>query len=212
MDTYAEWIEHLIESQAVLAPLLLLFAEEMGLPILIPGDAILAYTGYSVSHSHQTSIWVALGVATMSILVGATILFFVARKWGQQVIQRLGRFLFIKERYIEKAEHLFAKYGFWTIIIGRHIPGMRIPITIFAATSGVKYTTFILSTFASTILWVLFYLQVGRRYGNDIQHTINKSIGLSVSVIIGIIIAIIGVHIFGAYRQKHKKHSQDHEA
>ena len=205
LDKYAEWIEHLIESHSALSPLLLLLAEEMGIPILIPGDAILAYTGYSVSQSHHTPIWLALGVATMSVLIGATVLFFIARKWGQKLIKHLSKFLFISDRHIQKAELLFAKYGIWAIIFGRHIPGMRIPITIFAATSGVKYKTFILSTFASTVLWILFYLKVGARYGNDIQHTINQSVGLSASVIIGIIFTIISLHFSGAYKQKHRK-------
>lgn len=205
LDKYAEWIEYFIKAQEVLAPLLLLFAEEMGVPILIPGDAILAYTGFSVSKAHDTSIWLALGLATAAILCGATILFFASRRWGQQLITKLGKFLFIKESHIKKAERLFAQFGFWTIIIGRHIPGLRIPITIFAATSGVRYRTFILSTFASTVLWVLFYLHIGIRYGGDIQKTINKSIGLSLSVLIGIIVTIIAVHFIGSYKAKQRK-------
>lgn len=205
LDTYAEWIGHLIESHSSLAPLLLLLAEEMGVPIFIPGDVILAYTGYKVTHSYHTPIWLALGVATMSVLMGATVLFFIARKWGQKLIQHLGKFLFISDRNIEKAELLFARYGVWAIIFGRHIPGMRIPVTVFAAALGLKYKTFILSTFASTVLWILFYLKVGARYGDDIKQTLNQSVGLSVSIVVGIIFITFSLHFFGAYKQKHRK-------
>ncbi len=186
----------------VLAPIILLFVEEMGVPVFISGDAILAYTGYTASRSQDNSLWLAVSVATIAILLGSSILFFASRKWGEFIILKLGRFLFIKESHIKRAEKLFAKYGVWTIIIGRHIPGMRIPITIFAATSGVSYLTFILSVFVTTILWAFFYLQVGMRYGGDIQHIFSKSVGLSVAIIVGIVLLIVALHLIGRYRNK----------
>jgi membrane protein DedA with SNARE-associated domain len=62
-------------------------------------------------------------------------------------------------------EHKFKKYGSWVIIIGRHIPGLRIPITVFSGISGVSFRTLFWSTFASVIFWIPAYLEVGRRLG-----------------------------------------------
>ncbi len=203
LDQYTEWIERFIQSQVVLAPLLLLFLEEMGVPIIVPGDAILAYTGLSVSRSHGASLWFAFTIALIAVILGASILFFISRRYGQKAVEKLGRFIFLKESHIERAEKLFAKFGIWTIIFGRHVPGMRIPITIFAAISGVKYRTFILSTLASTALWIVFYLHVGKRYGGDIQSTIQKYAGLSLVIIIAAIALIIGLHVWGAHKERH---------
>lgn len=206
LDQYTDWIEQFIRSQVVVAPLLLLFLEEMGVPILVPGDAILAYTGLSVSRSSGASLWFAFAVALLSVVIGASILFFVSRRYGQVVIDKLGKFIFLKQSNIERAEKLFARFGVWTIIFGRHIPGMRIPITIFAAISGIKYRTFILSTLASTVLWILFYLHVGKRYGGDIQSTVQKYAGLTLAILIGAVLLIIGLHIRGARQEKKLKH------
>lgn len=191
-----------ISQQSALAPLFLLLIEEAGVPIFVPGDAILVYTGYNIQSSHHASFLLAFITATAAVLCGSSILFFAARRYGQNLIMRLGGFMFLKPRHIQRAEQLFKRYGVWTIIIGRHIPGMRIPITVFAATSGVRYRTFILSTFVSTALWIWLYLSVGRHYGTDIRHLLSRSIVAGVSVAVGFLAVIVGLHLYGNRRKK----------
>jgi len=202
LDSYTELIESFIQHQSVLAPLLLLFVEEAGVPILVPGDGILAYTGYSVQVSQHSSIWIAFAAAVLAVVAGSSILFFISRHYGQQFITRLGKFVFIKERHIQRAERLFNKYGVWTIIIGRHIPGMRIPITVFAAVSGVRYRTFILSTLVSMLAWIWFYLSIGKHYGANLQQLLRHSTVLTVVIIGGIITIVLALHLYGTYRER----------
>jgi membrane protein DedA with SNARE-associated domain len=205
LNVYTEWVEHFVSTHLVLAPLLLLFFEEAGVPIIVPGDAILAYTGYGISKTHSQSIFFATVIALMAIVAGSSILFFAARRWGQKLIASFGRFIFLKQSRIDKAEQMFKKYGAWTIIIGRHIPGMRIPITLLAGSSGIKYRTFIASTLVSTIAWVLLYLKLGNRYGQDIQKVFHRSVGVTVTVFTLIILTVICLHLLGNYREKHPK-------
>lgn len=205
LNQYIEHVEQFIQKQSVLAPLLLLFIEEAGVPIFVPGDGVLAYTGFSVQAAHQTSLWLAFSVALCAVILGSSILFFISKRYGQTLITKLGKFIFLKENHLKRAEQLFKRYGVWTIIFGRHIPGMRIPITIFAAISGISYRTFILSTLTSTLLWIWFYLSVGKRYGADLQQLIQRSTGVTIGVIIGIVVIIVGLHLVGLYREKHAK-------
>ena len=181
----------------VLAPLLLLFLEEMGIPILVPGDAILGYTGYQLSQTHGIPLWSAFLVAMVAVLCGASVLFWLSRRWGQQFLDAVGRFIFLKDNHMHRAEHLFARFGAWLIIFGRHIPGMRVPITVFAATSGVRYRTFILCTFLSTSLWILFYLHVGERFGVDARQLFQHYATLSVMTLAILLLVVVGLHIRG---------------
>ena len=202
VDQYIDALQHFIAAQVVLAPLLLLFVEEMGIPIIVPGDAILAYTGYLLSTTDSTSLPVAFVVALMAVIGGSTILFFISKRWGQLLILKIGKFVFLKEEHVRRAERLFAKYGPLAIIFGRHIPGLRIPITVFAATSGVKYTTFIISTVISTTLWILFYLSVGKRVGTNFHDTFQKYIGISLAVVVLLTLGFVVLHLIGMYRRR----------
>ncbi len=202
LDNYADNLELFLSHHAVLAPLLLLLAEEMGLPILVPGDAIIGYVGYSLTRTHAATFVEAFIVAMFAVLLGASILFYLAKRYGNGLLRKIARYIFLQEKHLEKAETLFAKYGIWAIIFGRHVPGLRVPITILAATSGVKYRTFLLCTIASTTLWVLFYLSIGKSLGNDIQHTIHKYVWLSVGIIVATLVVTVGLHIYGTYRER----------
>jgi membrane protein DedA with SNARE-associated domain len=202
LNRYTELIETFIHHQSVLAPLLLLFVEEAGVPILIPGDGILAYTGYSIQTTNQSSLWLAFVVATCAVTLGASVLFFAARRYGQRLIAKLGKFIFLKDSHLQRAERMFERYGVWTIIIGRHVPGMRVPITIFAAISGVRYRTFIISTLVSTFLWIWLYLSLGKRYGTSIQQLLSQSTDLTIGVLIGLVVVIFGLHFYGKHYKK----------
>ena len=201
---YAHNLQQFLQDQAVLAPLLILLVEEAGIPLFVPGDIILSYTGYNVSQDPQASFWVAFIIALTAVLLGSTILFFAARRWGKIIVDKLGKFLFIKHTDIIKAEQLFKKYGWWTILIGRHIPGMRIPLTIFAGVSGMRYRTFILSTAASTILWIILFLSLGHRYGGKIEGVIHHSTKYGLALILVIVITLVAAHFWAAHRRKHR--------
>jgi membrane protein DedA with SNARE-associated domain len=204
---YTEFIAHFAASQVVLAPLLLLFIEESGIPLLVPGDVILAYVGYNVSTTPGASLVLATIVAMIAVTLGSSILFFAARKWGNSIVNKVGKFLFIEQSDLKRAENLFKKYGMWTILIGRHIPGMRIPLTIFAGISGMSYRTFISATLASTVLWIALFLNVGHRYGKDFAKIVHHSVTTSILIVISILVVILGMHFWGRWRKRHKNKS-----
>lgn len=202
VDDYSDGTQAFVRGHVVLAPMLLLLVEEMGAPLPVPGDVIIAYVGYGISKTSTVPVWEAALVGLLAVLLGSTVLFHLSRRYGQVVIRWLGRFIFLKQSHIDRAEGLFKRYGVWAIIFGRHIPGMRIPITIFAATSGVRYRTFILSTFVSTVGWVFFYLKVGYRFGGDFQELFRRDTGITVAVMVGLALVFVGLHLLGAYRER----------
>lgn len=204
INPYVSWLAEAISSQGALAPLLLLFLEEAGIPLFIPGDAVIAYTGYQLSVTQATPLWAAFAVALLAVLGGSTVLFFASRRWGERIVEAVGKFIFLKQRDIKKAERLFTKYGVWTIIVGRHIPGMRIPLTIFAGAAGMRYRTFILSTLTSTALWVLIALQVGQHFGANLNRLLHKNIGVALALVALGVIVVVALHIVGGYERKNK--------
>jgi membrane protein DedA with SNARE-associated domain len=204
LDPYVTWLAHAIVSQSALAPLFLLFLEESGIPLFIPGDAVLAYTGYQLSVTGATPLWLAFAVAMGAVLLGSSILFMISRRWGHIIVDKIGKFIFLKQSDIAKAERLFQKYGIWTIIVGRHIPGMRIPLTIFAGAAGMRYRTFILSTLASTAIWVLITLSIGRHFGHNFERLLHKNVGIGLALIGLAVLVIIVLHFVGSYEHKNK--------
>lgn len=207
LDQYTDALQQFIGTRLVLAPLLLLFVEEAGLPLLIPGDAVLAYTGYRVGGAHNgVTLVEAYLLAQIATLAGASVLFYLSRYWGPLLIDKLARFIFLKERHVHRAEALFARYGALGIIVGRHIPGLRIAVTIFAGIAGVRYITFIISTFVSSAIWIIVFLNLGRSIGANFHTHVQRYVTVSLAVMVAATLGVMLLHGIGTYR--HKRHAQ----
>ncbi len=200
LDPVTNLFELFLTHQSVIAPILLLTLEESGIPLFVPGDIIIAYSGYNISRG-RISFPIALTVIMISILVGSSILFWLSSRYGNTIIVKFGRFLHLHPERLLKVEKQFKKYGPLVIIFGRHIPGFRIPITVFAGMSGIKYRAFIISTFISTLFWVIFYLELGMKLGRKI-HAFSKVVshGTALVFIVGAVIA--GIFIFRRHFKK----------
>lgn len=164
LDSIQDWVLSLLRQQVYLGPMLLLMLEEAGVPLPVPGDLIIAYLGYEVSKG-LISFYLAFALMMISVLAGSSILYYLSYRFGQHFILKIGKYIHIDERRLLLVEEKFKKYGVLVVIFGRHIPGFRVPITVFAGMSDMKYTTFIASTFISIVFWIPFYLQLGMRLG-----------------------------------------------
>ena len=163
-DLGADWIELLFAHQGIYAPLLLLVIEEMGVPLPIPGDFVIAYTGYQISKG-TISYPIAYIILLVSILIGSSILFLISARYGQPLVLKFGRYIHLNEQSLKTVEKQFSKYGSWVIIFGRHLPWIRVPITVFAGMSGISYKKFLTCTFISAVLWIPLFLYLGQRLG-----------------------------------------------
>ena len=151
------------------ASLLLLYLEESGIPVPVPGDVYVAYLGH-VADSPLKWVGAWLGVITV-VLGGASNLYLISRRWGRGLVRgRLGAAVHLSPRRLAIAEGWFARWGALAIIFGRHIPGFRVPITVAVGIFGVPYRTFALGVAVSTAVWAAFWLWVGAHFGARIGH------------------------------------------
>ena len=151
----------LIEKFSYFGLFLILFVEEGGIPLPVPGDIFIA-TVSALPHSNYFMIVLTTVSAT---LFGSTILFTLANKFGQKLLKKYGKYIKITPEKIKKIERWFEKYGGWAIVIGRLIPGLRIVTPVVAGLFGVSYKTFWLYTAIAAFIWANIYFVIGRFFG-----------------------------------------------
>ncbi len=172
LDPITDWLARFLVQNGIFAPIFLLFLEESGIPLPIPGDSYIAYTGYLIKASKLTYP-VGFFLLVCAVLAGSTVLYALSRRYGQGLVLRFGKHLHISKDKLTLVERKFNQFGPLVIVFGRHIPGFRVPITIFSGISGVPYKTFIVSTFISIIFWIAFYLSLGERLGPRVLKFLN---------------------------------------
>ena len=164
------FVGHLLRHFGPTAAYGLLFAEESGVPMPMPGDVFVMYVGHHTVHGLIT--WLAAWLGLISVvLLGASILYWISQRWGRSIVERrLGKVLHLTPARIDQAERWFGRWGVWTLVFGRHIPGLRVPLTVAAGIFRVRYRVFIASVAVSTAVWAGFFMTLGAVFGGRIGH------------------------------------------
>jgi membrane protein DedA with SNARE-associated domain len=98
-------------------------------------------------------------------VIGSAINMTITRRYGRPFIQRFGRYIGINEQRLSRVEVAFKRWGPWAIILGRHIPGMRIYISALSGILNVPYRVFIPCVLVSATIWATIFLELGRALG-----------------------------------------------
>jgi membrane protein DedA with SNARE-associated domain len=144
--------------------LVAIFFEEAGIPIPIPGDTLVVLAGTQDSHSLRHALEV-VGVASLAVFLGSSLLFLVAHQGGRPLLVKYGRYILLDERRLEQMEDWFRRRGRPAIILGRLIPGLRIPTTVMAGISGLPYHEYALTAAIAALIWSTFYYLIGDTLG-----------------------------------------------
>jgi membrane protein DedA with SNARE-associated domain len=138
--------------------------EEIGIPLPAPGDVAIAYGGY-LTTTGAIPYPLAYVAVVCGAVIGATINLTITRRYGRPFIGRFGRYLGITDARLIRAERLFKRWGPWAIIIGRHIPGLRIVLSALSGILNVPYRVFIPCVLVSATIWAAIFLELGRLLG-----------------------------------------------
>ena len=163
MNSWESILLTFLQHQTIFGSIFILFIEEAGFPLSV-ADIVITFTGYQIANGSLSFSVAFLGLLVAD-LAGASVLYYLSARFGQKLVFRFGKYIHLDEKKLLKVEEKFRKHGPLFIIFGRHIPGFRITITVFSGISDVTYQTFIISTFASVVWWIPFYLFVGQRLG-----------------------------------------------
>jgi len=187
---WGEVILALVRNHPVIAPLILIAIEEFAIPLPLPGEVLIVYTGYQASRgiSNYTFAFISFFFA---VLIGASILYCLSVKWGNFLVLRLGKLFHLDQKKLHLIEERFRRHGMLFIILGRMIPGFRIPITIFAGMSKVPYKTFIYAISLSNIIWIPLYLYIGKVFGPQSHRILQSRYSILFIISIPVLVAII---------------------
>ncbi len=139
----------------------IIFAEEAGVPIPIPGDIFIA----AAAALPKSNYFIIVPTVVLATLIGSTILFTVSRKIGNPLVKKYGKYIRFTPEKLKKVESWFKKHGGTAIAIGRLVPGLRIINPIAAGTFKIDYKTFWFYTAIAAFIWANVYFAIGKFFG-----------------------------------------------
>lgn len=160
----AQAVVDLIFDWGYLGIFLLMAIESSFIPF--PSEIVLIPAGYLAS-SGQMNIFAIMGSALGGSLVGAFINYYLALLLGRKMLQKYGKYFFVKESAVDKMDAYFAKHGHISTFIGRLIPGIRQLISIPAGLARMDLATFSIYTTLGAGIWALILVMLGYFIGEN---------------------------------------------
>lgn len=188
---------------AVLAYLvvgLVIGIESMGVPL--PGETTLIAAALLASQGHLRIEFV-IAAAAIGAIVGDSIGYFIGRKAGRGLFERLGRrFHHFSEERLVRAEKYFHKYGVWTVFFGRFVALLRIFAGPMAGMLKMHYPRFLAANAAGGIAWSTTIGLVAYNIGDNAETIFGQ---LSVWALVVVGVAAVAAYVF--YKVRRRRHS-----
>lgn len=158
--------------------------------IIIPSELILA-TGGILAARKIFTLFNAFIIGLLGSVFCAIVIYLMGYFGGRPFIEKYGKYFFMKNDDIDKADNWFNKYGLLAAFIGRNFPIIRTFISLPLGMARVNFFKFILYTTLGSIPWTFAFVYVGYALGNNWTILLNYTSKLKLPIIILIIVLLI---------------------
>lgn len=166
-----------------------------------PSDFVVIVGATLISKSTLGIIPILL-LTSVGSAIGFIVMYFVGEFLGEKLL-RSGKFKFIKQESLDKADLFFHKYGYNIILINRFLPGTRAVVSFFSGVHKLKPTRTFIYAGVSSFVWNAILIFLGIQLGNNLE-LVDKYLS-EYSQIIFAITALIIIFVLVRFWMKKKK-------
>ncbi|MBD2844894.1 DedA family protein [Paenibacillus sp. IB182496] len=136
---------------------------------VIPSEIVLAYGGYLVARG-ELGFGEAIAYGTVGGTVAQLLMYALGRYGGRALLERIGRYVHIGPRQLERSEQWFRRYGAGVIFFARFVPLLRHAISIPAGIARMPLGLFTLLTALAVLPWTVLFVYLGMTLGERWQQ------------------------------------------
>jgi membrane protein DedA with SNARE-associated domain len=199
-------IQNFIESAGLLGVAALMLIENVFPPL--PSEVIMPLAGYAAARGDLPIVPIILAGALGS-LAGATLFFVVAKWFGEARLRRwadrFGRLFTLTQTDIDRADHWFRRRGHIAVLVGRLVPAIRSVISVPAGLAGMRWSTFLVYSFAGSLIWSAALMLAGYWLGSR-SGIVSSLIG---PISIAIVVACLAVYAWRFLTYPRRKARED---
>jgi membrane protein DedA with SNARE-associated domain len=189
-------MEHILATWGYLALFGATLISSMGIPI--GSEVAIAYGGALASgqltgHHDHLNLALVIVVATAGELVGSAFGYAIGYYGGRPLVDRVGKYLLLTHRDLDRAERWFDGRGESVVLVGRLIPLVRSFISLAAGLAEMVLGKFAVLTVAGCAIWCAALASIGYSLGSSWHHVVNDFSYAGYVAIALVVIAIAAV-------------------
>ena len=176
--------------------------EEAGIPLPVPGDLVIAYYGWRAARDPYEIVQTIL-VCALASTAGTQVPYWIARRWGKRVTERIAYWLDFDPAKIEQLFVRFGQHGFRDVLIARLIPGLRVAVALVAGTAGVPWARFSAGVFIAGVIYWTIWVMLGSLLGPSVVESLSPAyLRVIVFAIPVVVVALLVARLVIAARRR----------
>ncbi|HEV2037792.1 MAG TPA: DedA family protein [Candidatus Eremiobacteraceae bacterium] len=164
LEHATSWIIGLISHLGYMGLFFGMFAQAVGIPL--SSEVQLGFAGYLAS-KHVLEIIPVMIAGAAGDISGAIVAYLIGYYGGRPFLLRFGRFFFVHEREIERADEWFARYGSRAVLVLKLLPGIRAFGSFPAGVTRMAFGTFLGYTTLGAVIWSVLFAGIGFTLGRN---------------------------------------------
>src|ERR1700677_2367321 len=198
-------MEHFLETWGYLAVFVLSFISSMGLPV--GAEVAIIYGGVLASgqipnEPHHLNLVAVIVVAVAGEVLGSLAGYLIGYFGGRTLVDRLGRYVLLTHKDLDRAEAWFSRRGEPFVLFGRFIPLLRSFVSFAAGLGEMAIGKFLVFTVIGCAVWCTALTSLGYSLGSGYSHVLKafSDAGYVAAVLVVIAVIILLAHRFRVVR------------
>ena len=158
LESFIAWLLNLFRGMGYPGIVFLMAVESSILPL--PSELVMPPAGYLAAKG-EMSIVVAVACGVLGSVLGALGNYWLARWLGRAFFLRLGKYVLITEKGLDRSERYFAAHGEISTFLGRMLPVVRHLISIPAGLARMDLGRFVMFTGLGALVWCSILTGIG---------------------------------------------------
>jgi membrane protein DedA with SNARE-associated domain len=168
-------MEHFLETWGYLAVFVLSFISSVGIPT--GADVAVIYGGVlasgQIAHEpHHLNLTVVIVVVTIAEVLGSLVGYAIGLYGGRPLVDRVGRYVLLTHKDLDRAEAWFARRGDPVVLFGRFIPLLRSFVSFAAGLAEMALAKFIVFTTIGCAIWCTALSSLGYALGSSYSRVL----------------------------------------
>ena len=198
---------HFLYSAGYAAVFVLSFISSMGLPVgselaIIGGGAL---ASGQIQGGKPLNLAVVIILATLGEVLGSAAGYGIGRYGGRPLVDRVGKYVLLTHKDLDRAEAWFARRGEPVVFFGRFIPLLRSFVSFAAGLGEMAIGKFFLFTVIACAIWCTALASIGYSLGKTYDEVVHA---FSYAGYVLVALAVVGVAAVFWHRYRSYKAEQ----
>jgi membrane protein DedA with SNARE-associated domain len=197
----------ILASYGYLAVFGFLFVESFGAPV--PGQTMLMAAGVFAGAGKLNVVGVAI-LGFLAAVAGDNVGYLIGHFGGRSLVLRFGRYIFVTEKRLNKAEDFFERNGGKIVAVARFIDGLRQLNGVVAGIARMPWRRFLAFNALGAAAWVGVWTSVGYFAGGHLTGIYQQFHRYQALVLGGAGIVIVAVLLYWSWRRQRQRSAATH--